>query len=64
MRLKILNERLLIHQVLCDPVEAESDEEKETRLGKLAAFQLLMIKHAMKCGYLKVHGPAVLFVFR
>ncbi|KAI0077870.1 S-adenosyl-L-methionine-dependent methyltransferase [Panus rudis PR-1116 ss-1] len=28
--------------------ESESDEEKETRLSKLAAFQLMMIKHAMK----------------
>ncbi|KAK7690606.1 hypothetical protein QCA50_005705 [Cerrena zonata] len=28
--------------------ESESDEDRETRLNKLAAFQLLMIKHAMK----------------
>lgn len=40
-----------------DPAESESEEVKETRLNKLAAFQLLMIKHAMKCGYLTVHGP-------
>lgn len=29
--------------------EQEENEEQEERLSKLAAFQLMVIKHAMKC---------------
>lgn len=29
--------------------ESESTEEQESRLNKLAGFQLMMIKHAMQC---------------
>jgi hypothetical protein len=34
---------------ISDSLETEDDASQEDRLDKLAAFQLMMIKHAMRC---------------
>lgn len=36
--------------------ESESTEQQENRLNKLAGFQLMMIRHAMKCKPLSLDG--------
>ncbi|KAF8802546.1 S-adenosyl-L-methionine-dependent methyltransferase [Phlegmacium glaucopus] len=41
-------DHLLETVMLCTPTEPENDTTREDRLAKLAAFQLMMIKHAMR----------------
>lgn len=38
---------------------SEKEEEKAERLSKLAAFQLLMIRHAMKCRCARPHSVSL-----
>ena len=45
----LLDTFIFILLMLHTPTEPESDTTRDNRLAKLAAFQLMMIKHAMRC---------------